>query len=251
MTSPGGLAPDGAWVVGGRYGQDITEASAKAAIRGQSVGGYEDAQATLKALSDDLDGNINGVRDGQLDLSDRIDLLEGVQGYCNLFLSKNWQISGNGTRITLPFDTQLGPNKGANPWNGQGIRLLTKGLWRADAHVSFMPPAPSWLTGVSSVTVQAWIKVVSTAGGANSGAFTEAEYDAAITSVSPETISFSHTFVVPSDDAYAVCVQVAQPQSGLIGLYGGTVRSALSVNKWDNGTSNAVVAPVVDNGGTL
>ena len=44
MTTPGGSAPDGAYVVGGRYGQDVTEASAKAIMTGKTKTAFSNAQ---------------------------------------------------------------------------------------------------------------------------------------------------------------------------------------------------------------
>lgn len=254
MTTPGGTGPDGAWVIGTIGGaQTLDEAAVYAATTGGVRGSYQNAQTKLKELTDPIDQALEEFEDSQLEMGDRIDLLEGVQGYCSLFLDRNWQITGN-KRITLPFNTQLGPNKGASSFGGHSIKFAGKGLWRADGHVSFMTPPSNWWGG-SPVNLQAWIKVYSTvgtgAGGAAGGAYTEKQYDSTVTMIGPETIAFSHTFVIPNDDAFAVCVQVSQPKSQTIGLYGGTLRSALSVNKWDNGTTNAVVSPTVPDGGTL
>lgn len=256
MTAPGAPMPDGAYVVGdGKgYGQgqdkgDGTEAHVRNQMRGGPLGGYENAQNTLKIVSDDIDGKIGQAVDKQVELSDRLELLEGVQGYCSTYLGLNWNITGQ-KRITLPFNTQLGPRKGVDLVGGNAVKLLSKGLWRADAHVSFMPPAPSWL-GNATVNIEVYIKVYVLSSGVNGAAYSETRYDIAVNSVGPETAAFSKTFVIPSDGLYGVCVQVYQPKAQLIGLYGGTLRSALSVNKWDNGTINNVIADNVGNGGTL
>ncbi|WP_028478703.1 hypothetical protein [Nocardia sp. CNY236] len=44
MTTPGQNAPDGAFVVGSRFGQDITEESAKVMMKGGVVSSFENAQ---------------------------------------------------------------------------------------------------------------------------------------------------------------------------------------------------------------
>lgn len=65
-----------------------------------------------------------------------------------------------------------------------------------------------------------------------------------------ETCSFSNTFVIPDDDAYFVTVELIHRNTRQ-NVFGGTLRSALSVNKWDFRIDNAVVAPTVPDGGTL
>ncbi|MFC5789657.1 hypothetical protein ACFPPE_07290 [Agromyces tardus] len=49
MTTPGGGAPDGAYVIGGgeyRYGQNLTEESAKTVMKGGTIASFENAQNT-------------------------------------------------------------------------------------------------------------------------------------------------------------------------------------------------------------
>jgi hypothetical protein len=249
MTTPGGVAPDGAWVLGSDYGKSITEESATATMRGNKLSGYESTQVQLKARDEAVDLIAGQVRDSQIALEGRVDLLEGVQGYCSMYLGNNWNITGN-KRITLPFNTQLGPRKGVELVTGNSLQLLSKGLWRCDAHVSFMPPSPTWL-GSSTVNIEVYIKVYALSSGVTGSAYSETRYDIAVNSVGPETAAFSKTFVIPTDNLYGVCVQVYQPKSTLIGLYGGTLRSALSVNKWDNGTINGAPLDTVIDGGTL
>ena len=69
--------------------------------------------------------------DGQAALRDRLDLLEGVRGYCQAYMSRNvngeWGI--NNTRM-LPFDAPLGPSRGAHVDAAKGgIVLDEPGLW--------------------------------------------------------------------------------------------------------------------------
>lgn len=249
MTYPVGPPPDGAYVVGDPMGQGMTEAQVMAAVTGGTKTSFGNAQNTLKARFDEIDAVIGSVQDSQLSLGGRLDLLEGVQGYCSMFLGKNWRVGGN-RRITLPFETQLGPNKGAYPLSGKGIQLGTKGLWRVDAHLSYVAP-PTWFVFANTVIVQTWIKVFPLSTGMEGASYTERCYNAVIGSAGPESVNFSHTFVVPTDNAYGVVIQVSQPSTDLFNVQGGTVLSGLSVNKWDSGVSNAVVADTVPDGGSL
>lgn len=245
MTSPDGASPDGSLALGlFAAAQALTAEDALAAATGGALGGFEDAQESWWGHEDDVAQQLSDFHDSQLDMLDRLDLLEGVSGYCNLFMGKNWRVKG-GSRVTLPFDTQLGPAKGATPEAG-GIRLGGKGLWRADCHVSFYPAPSNWFTGAGAVSLQVFLQVSTLAG----VRYTEHEFDIVITQHGAETAAFSHTFVIPTDDAYRVIVQVQHPKDWHW-VYGGTLRSSLSVNKWDNGTSNAVVLPTAPDGGEL
>lgn len=69
--------------------------------------------------------------DGQAALRDRLDLLDGVRGYCQAYMSRN--VNGewgtNNTRM-LPFDAPLGPSKGAHvDATRGGIVMDEAGLW--------------------------------------------------------------------------------------------------------------------------
>ena len=73
------------------------------------------------------------VRDGQQDLADRADLLEGVRGYCAAYQSVNinseWNV-GSSNRRVLPYDAPLGPSKGAHVSDERkGIVFDEEGLW--------------------------------------------------------------------------------------------------------------------------
>ncbi len=238
MTTPGGSAPDGAYVVGSKYGSDVTEDSVRAITRG-AIGGFESAQDSWHGLTSDLADLADEIRDGQLDLMDRIDLLEGVYGYCNLFMSQNWLVAQQ-QLLTLPFDTQLGPSVGAVPLNG-GIKLQHKGLWRADTLVSF--------DAVSGTTrAEVYITVWNTT---TDMMYSETRFDIVLTNAGSETAAFSKTFVIPTDNTYAVTVRVKHYSSSRARVFGGTLRSALSVNKWSTNTDNNVDIPVAPDGGEL
>lgn len=91
MTTPGGNAPDGAYVIGTRFGSDETEAGIRARLKGQAIGGFADAQGLFGALFAGITQwltNLNAVVDEQVtqageitdtltDHENRIDLLEG------------------------------------------------------------------------------------------------------------------------------------------------------------------------------
>jgi hypothetical protein len=243
MTTPNGYPnPDVAyvWGPGVGYGQDITEQSALALMRGQTLNGYEDAQDSWKHLESDVADLSNQIRDAQLDLEDRIDLLEGVTGYCNTFMSKSWSVASQ-TRLVLPFDTQLGPSVGASPYEG-GIKLDTKGLWRADTLVTF----PQTSGGKFSAGIYLTVR--------NLGLepiYSESLYAIVVTDGGPATVAFSKTFVIPSDNTYMVTADVWQGTTVRIPVHGGTQWSALSVNKWSNNTDNNVDMPTVPDGGEL
>lgn len=243
MTTPGGYPnPDVAfvWGSGSSYGQDITEASAHALMRGETLTGYTDAQDSWKGLVSDLADLSDQVRDDQLGLNDRLDLLDGVNGYCSLFMSQNWSVAQN-QLLTLPFDSQLGPAKGAEP-HSDGILLKTKGLWRADAHVT-----ADRMTS-SSFSAQVYVSVMNVTSGA---VFTEHQFDIVLTSSGSETAAFSHTFVIPTDDTFVVRARFQHNRNARLKVFGGTLRSALSVNKWDSRTDNALVLPDAPDGGEL
>ena len=76
-------------------------------------------------------GVADAFEDGQSALVDRLDLLDGVRGYCQAYMSRNvngeWGV--NNTR-QLPFDAPLGPSKGAHVDAAKGgIVMDEAGLW--------------------------------------------------------------------------------------------------------------------------
>ncbi|KAA0016755.1 hypothetical protein [Antrihabitans cavernicola] len=245
MTTPGVITgPNGAFTWGGRFGQDVTQAAVINAATGGVKTKYSEAQDNLHLVTGSLQELGEQIRDGQVEMNDRLDLLEAVEGYCSLYMSYNWNVAG-GHFVKLPFDAVLGPNKGAVLYNN-GIRLQGKGLWRSDAHVTFKQPPSDWFTN-GTVAAQLYLSVCAVG---NDSVFSEHEFDIVITPQGAETASFSHTFVVPTDDAFYVRVGVAHPKASAW-IYGGTARSSLSVNKWDNGTVHAEVVPVAPDGGAL
>lgn len=245
MSSPNGESPAGSLAAGlFTAWQAQSEDEQRALLKIPTLGKWENAEELWWEQEGDIHRRLDDFADYQLGMTDRQDLLEGVSGYCNLFMGRNWRVRG-GSRITLPFDTLLGPPKGATPDAG-GIRLGGKGLWRADCQVSFYPAPSNWFTGSGAVSLQVFLQVATLAG----VRYTEHEFDIVVTQHGAETAAFSHTFVIPTDDAYRVIVQVQHPKDWHW-VYGGTLRSSLSVNRWDTGTSNAVVLPTAPDGGEL
>lgn len=73
----------------------------------------------------------DAFEDGQTALVNRLDLLDGVRGYAQAYMSRN--VNGewgtNNTRM-LPFDAPLGPSKGAHVDAARGgIVMDEAGLW--------------------------------------------------------------------------------------------------------------------------
>ena len=119
--------------------------SGRAWARGDLQGALEKLQAgvrdgLLAGIADALRGVVraplfqdvaDAFEDGQAALRDRLDLLDGVRGYCQAYMSRN--VNGewgtNNTRL-LPFDVPLGPSKGAHvDATRGGIVMDEVGLW--------------------------------------------------------------------------------------------------------------------------
>lgn len=71
---------------------------------------------------------IEPIRDGQLDLMDRADLLSPLLDYGSTYLARRQ--TGNGV---LDLSSQIGPMRGCRV-SGSGIQLLDKGLWDIRFH---------------------------------------------------------------------------------------------------------------------
>ncbi|GEC87437.1 hypothetical protein [Corynebacterium variabile] len=78
------------------------------------------------------DGALGEISDGQLALADRYDLLDGVRGYCAAYQSLNinseWNVLSSNDRY-LPYESALGPTKGAHVETGRNIVFDEEGLW--------------------------------------------------------------------------------------------------------------------------
>ena len=146
MTAPDGFTPEGAYTAESLPSmQSLTEEKIRARLRkpvddamGEMAAGLRDG--LVQGIADSLRGVVraplfqgvaDAFEDGQASLVDRLDLLDGVRGYCQAFMSRN--VNGewgtNNTRM-LPFDVPLGPSKGAHvDATRGGIVMDEAGLW--------------------------------------------------------------------------------------------------------------------------
>ena len=146
MTAPDGFAPEGAYTPASLPSmQSLTEEKIRAKLRkpvddamGKMAAGLRDG--LVQGFADALRGVVraplfqdvaDAFDDGQAALVDRLDLLDGVRGYCQAYMSRN--VNGEwGTNNTrqLPFDAPLGPSKGAHVDAAKGgIVMDEAGLW--------------------------------------------------------------------------------------------------------------------------
>ena len=146
MTAPEGFTPEGAYTaaslpsmqslteekIRARLRKPVDDAMGKmaAALRDGLVQGFADAlRGVVRApLFQDV---ADAFEDGQAALTGRLDLLDGVRGYAQAYMSRNvngeWGV--NNTRM-LPFDAPLGPSKGAHVDAAKGgIVMDEAGLW--------------------------------------------------------------------------------------------------------------------------
>lgn len=115
MTTPGGSAPDGAYVVGSRYGQDETPEGVNTKIRTPALAGFKNAQTGLHggflggivgAITGGQFFNLGGLstystemRENQIVLSNRIDqLMFGGTRY-TFMVSGWWENPGPGKTV--------------------------------------------------------------------------------------------------------------------------------------------------------
>lgn len=158
-TPPVFGVPEGAYV--GEAGPNaisqlshMTEASAKEAMQtpvapsfaAQRDGQWGLVQDMIDMMNNRYTGTVPTFIDGQLDLTDRFDLL-GTSAYCAAYMYNNLRL-GPGRNRALPFDSQIGPNNDAelvqvvrshpeatNPSTVLSewcIRLDRAGLWHAN-----------------------------------------------------------------------------------------------------------------------
>lgn len=73
------------------------------------------------------------VKEGQLELNNRVDLLSPIQDYGSVYIPSG-DSELKGAQI-LPFTAQIGPMKGCKQYKN-GIMLLDKGLWDIRAQVT-------------------------------------------------------------------------------------------------------------------
>ena len=184
-------------------------------------------------------GVADAFEDGQAALTGRLDLLDGVRGYAQAYMSRNvngeWGV--NNTR-QLPFDAPLGPSKGAHVDAAKGgIVMDEAGLWT----ISLMCTArqtsytASWL---DTDSVRATLRVHRPDGSVYSQKLLQ--YLAGKSAVTP-TVSVPVTVDQPG---YYVTVEAWS--SRWRWWDGGTRYSALAVVKHDDRTINPGADTVPD-----
>jgi hypothetical protein len=110
MTYPVGSAPDGAYVVGSKYGSDITEASAKAIMTGKTKTAFGNAQDQHKINVGNpltsLFGSVGQLFDRNDEVSNEIIEINAAQVAANERLEDLEDITGTG--VTTPVWSSAG-----------------------------------------------------------------------------------------------------------------------------------------------
>jgi hypothetical protein len=283
VTTPGGSAPDGAWVLGSDYGKSITEESAKVTMKTPVINVWEGAQINWRQWLEKPFDTFADLKDGQIAYNDRVDLLNQVSGFSASVMGRNWLVPLS-TWVRVPFGVQVGPGKRAGvepavPENVGG-RLIIKagGLWRVDALMNCLGYTRryNWggLTGVDTydywpLSVTYLLEVVNSAGTVLTSRECKSQAGNQFTSVSipqdptvAQSVAFSHTFVLDNiDEANSATwsyVRMSMRADGINNLftvsrcsiYGGTSKSALAATRWSK-DSGPTGTPTVGDGGTL
>ena len=287
MTTPGGQltpgddttppvygVPDGAYV--GDAGapnaisqlSHMTEASAKTAMQtpvAPSFAAHRDGQwGLVQDMIDMMNNRYTGTEptfiDGQLDLTDRFDLL-GTSAYCAAYMYNNLRL-GPGRNRALPFDSQIGPNNDAelvqvsrphpeatdpstvlSEWC---IRLDRAGLWHANA--SFVHAGDGFDRAQGEIVVlkpdltpYSYTTLPAPRAHADGGTVTDVNVGV--------PVSLSKFFVTPAPGYY---VQVRWKFNVLVGIRtvkGGARLSQFSVVQWSDDIANTNTSD--DPGGTI
>lgn len=158
------------------------------------------------------------IRDGQLDLQHRIDLIPKILDYGSVFIPKSGKFSGSGT---LSFTEQLGPMRGVEQ-SGKGMKLLAAGLW--DIRMSY---TTSWILTNVAAEVVVTLRVKRPDGSVYS------EQKSRIQDPDTTTQTLISSVVVP-DPGYTVEAHVSQ--SATRGMLGGPAWSRLTVQRIDDRT---------------
>ena len=181
----------------------------------------------------------DAFEDGQAALVDRLDLLDGVRGYAQAYMSRNvngeWGI--NNTRM-LPFNEPLGPSKGAHVDAAKGAVVMDEaGLWTVHFMVTARQTSytASWF---DTDSVRATVRIHRPDGSVYSPKTFQALSGKAAT-----TLTASIPVVVPSPGYY---ITIEAYSSRWRWWDGGTKFSALSVIKHDNSTINPGTETVPD-----
>lgn len=146
---------------------------------------------------------VKDIRDGQLDLEDRADLLSPLLDYGTCFFPNTSSMTGNGR---VPMVQQLGPARGLELLtdSGGGFRFLDVGLWNIDVQVT---ADSSWgETLVGSGKFQVTVQVYRPDGTVFS------QQSGYISNINPVTITVVSSVVVEEPGCY-VKVVISQMHS--------------------------------------
>lgn len=289
MTTPGQSAPDGAWQYGDSMGQDMAGMSeaevidvATAAPRldlVRAVNGFNAMQTSLLSSAADM-------TDGQRNLRNRIELLEGITAHGSSVMSKNWTIDVLNTWKTLPFDTQLGPATRVG-FTSNALVLKGGGVWRVDAHIAASGYTIGLRIRTNPVTgfFEAYniyremkpaymLEIRDAAGTLLSARSFDATPEAFYTEyglpgnglTGPYSTHYQTTFVIDrpddtTDDASAwvyvrLLARIEPSPSGILSsvignILGGTQMCGLTAVRWSVDTEHLAHAPTVPDGGEL
>lgn len=199
------------------------------------------------------------IRDGQIDLKDRADLLEGVRGYAAAYQTKNvytgytqevipgfpWWTSNRVAQRMLPFGGQVGPSKGATV-DTNGIRFDEPGLWlvflMCRRHGGGTPAATT--SAKDSTDSQVFMNIMTPNGDvyspkeinlSNFSISTIGDTRVGIDAANPITVTASIPVVVP-EPGMTVAISVKDTRARW--WMGGTRYSMLAVVKQDSRTEN-------------
>lgn len=248
---------DDVYSKGSSFGQELEESSVRGLLMGRGrapfdgahtalggmlnfvVGGIADAISgigSIGSLFRPIGDAVKPIRDGQLDITKRTDLLEDVQGYAHAYMTKNinaqWNL-GNNWRF-LPFDGQLGPAKGARVRSDGRVEMGSKGLWLILAKIHGRETS---YTGGAAVTLR--VRVFAPNGDQYSDSYTRGTTMTGVTAFASDkdngSVVTSFPVVVPGPGYY---VRVDAWSSAWRWWDGGTRLSSLSVIKQSNETTN-------------
>lgn len=125
MTTPGGSAPDGAYVIGSRFGSDQTEAGIREKLRGNAGiaggGSWGMAQGMFQTVV------VGPMLKNELDVKDldkRVTVLEGVGERIIYTVSQTWTNPFPNERVKVGIGALGGGHGGAQGINQSGVKAI-------------------------------------------------------------------------------------------------------------------------------
>ena len=264
MTTPDGGFPTGTVTSGDLAPLDgLNQEDWRFNLNAQHITPWQGAQDAMHTAMNQVQSNYDNFRDGQLALNNRTELLKQVSGYGTVFLGQNWNIP-NSAAVVLPFNRRLGPLKNTDVNNSDGILLKSKGLWRAEGHLTqtasveyaYYTYVPTTLPGgiailipirtpyFMPVSVRFRIEVIRQGDGALMSVKTYNQMpdprmgETGITA--PQSTAFNHTFVVdidPNDSATWCLVRIAALAEPAPAIFGNEAGGAGFACKIHGGTA--------------